>query len=120
MAAEDGAVLGMLLALVAQRLGSQTDSLDGTLGGLISESLTVYEDLRKAPTTANVNGALRNRGAFHMQDGILQWMRDFVLRYSGMTRETDWVGLMSRRQSQTLASDAIRECKTRIGQSSIH
>ncbi|KAE8421584.1 hypothetical protein BDV36DRAFT_280645 [Aspergillus pseudocaelatus] len=120
MAGEDGAVLGILLGLVAQRLDSQTNSSDETLNSLIYESLTVYEDLRKAPTTANVNGALRNRGAFHMQDGILQWMRDLVLGYSGMTRETDWVGLMSRRQSQTLASDAIRGCKRRIGELSIH
>ncbi|KAE8138848.1 hypothetical protein BDV38DRAFT_270371 [Aspergillus pseudotamarii] len=119
MAAEDGAVLGMLLGLVAQRLNSHKNSSDETLSSLIHESLTVYEDLRKAPTTANVNGAIRNRGAFHMQDGILQWIRDFILGHSGMTRETDWVGLMSRRQARALASDAIRECKRRIGESSI-
>lgn len=62
MAAEDGAVLGMLMGSVVERIDTPTDSLDATLGGLISESLNVYEDLRKAPTTANVNGALRNRG----------------------------------------------------------
>lgn len=115
MAAEDGAVLGMLMGSVVERIDTQTDSLDATLGGLISESLNVYEDLRKAPTTANVNGALRNRGAFHMRDGIMQWMRDFVLGYSGMTRETDWIGLMSRRQSHTLSADPMQECKKRIG-----
>ncbi|KAF7627606.1 putative salicylate hydroxylase [Aspergillus flavus] len=115
MAAEDGAVLGMLMGSVVERIDTPTDSLDATLGGLISESLNVYEDLRKAPTTANVNGALRNRGAFHMRDGIMQWMRDFVLGYSGMTRETDWIGLMSRRQSHTLSADPMHECKKRIG-----
>ncbi|OGM50599.1 salicylate hydroxylase, partial [Aspergillus bombycis] len=114
MASEDGAVLGLLLGSVVKRLESQTDSSDVTLRDLVSESLTVYEGLRKARTTANVNGALRNRGAFHMQDGILQWMRDLVLGYSGMTHETDWIGLMSRRQSHTLAFDTIQDCKRRI------
>ncbi|KNG86763.1 salicylate hydroxylase [Aspergillus nomiae NRRL 13137] len=114
MASEDGAVLGLLLGSIVKHLENQPDSSDITLRDMVFESLTVYEDLRKPRTTANVNGALRNRGAFHMPDGILQWMRDLVLGYSGMTHETDSIGLMSRRQSNTLAYDAIEECKIRI------
>ncbi|GAB1203813.1 hypothetical protein APSETT445_002453 [Aspergillus pseudonomiae] len=114
MASEDGTVLGLLLGSIVKCLENQPDSSEITLRDLVSKSLTVYEDLRKPRTTANVNGALRNRGAFHMPDGILQWMRDLVLGYSGMTHETDWIGLMSRRQSHTLAYDAVEECKIRI------
>ncbi|KAB8254308.1 hypothetical protein BDV32DRAFT_157088 [Aspergillus pseudonomiae] len=114
MASEDGTVLGLLLGSIVKRLENQPDSSDITFRDMLSKSLTIYEDLRKPRTAANVNGALRNRGAFHMQDGILQWMRDLVLGYSGMTHETDWIGLMSRRQSHTLAYDAIEECKIRI------
>lgn len=114
MAVQDGAVLGMLLGHVAKHLADQGDLENEQWKITICDAFGIYEDLRKAHTTASVKGALRNRGVFHMQDGILQWLRDLVLGYSGMTQETDWIGLMSKRQAQSLASDALAECKRRL------
>ncbi|KAB8238715.1 putative salicylate hydroxylase [Aspergillus alliaceus] len=114
MAVQDGAVLGMLLGHVAKRLADQGDLEIEQRKITICDAFGIYEDLRKARTTASVKGALRNREVFHMQDGILQWLRDLVLGYSGMTQETDWIGLMSKRQAQSLASDALAECKRRL------
>jgi salicylate hydroxylase len=116
MAIEDGLVLGMLLGSVTKRIADLEDPNNEVLKATIRDAFIVFEDLRKARTTRSVQGALRNREAFHMKDGILQWLRDWTLSWSGMTKETDWVGLMSNRQSQTLAHDVLIDCKRRISE----
>ncbi|KAF7590660.1 hypothetical protein BBP40_002552 [Aspergillus hancockii] len=119
MAVEDGVVLGMLLGSVTKRLAGVDDRNNEILRASIRDAFIVYEDLRKERTTCSVQGALRNRGAFHMNDGILQWLRDLTLSWSGMTKETDWIGLMSSRQSQTLAPDVVSDCKKRINKTKL-
>ncbi|GFG12539.1 putative salicylate hydroxylase [Aspergillus udagawae] len=105
MAAEDGAVLGMLLHHI-----SSTEDYKSK----ISQALKLYEEIRKSRTARNVQGAIRNRGGFHLADGILQRLRDLVLRWSGLTRETDWIGLMSSRQRAVLGFNVLQEVEQRM------
>ncbi|GAQ09511.1 3-hydroxybenzoate 6-hydroxylase [Aspergillus lentulus] len=105
MAVEDGAVLGMLLHHVAYSQDYKSR---------IPQALQLYENIRKSRTARNVQGAIRNRGAFHLADGILQRLRDFVLSWSGLTRETDWIGLMSLRQRAVLGFDVLQEVEQRM------
>ncbi|GFG22428.1 putative salicylate hydroxylase [Aspergillus udagawae] len=105
MAAEDGAVLGMLLHHIASSEDYKSK---------IPQALKLYEDIRKSRTARNVQGAIRNRGGFHLADGILQRLRDLVLRWSGLTRETDWIGLMSSRQRAVLGFDVLQEVEQRM------
>ncbi|PLB47432.1 putative salicylate hydroxylase [Aspergillus steynii IBT 23096] len=108
MAVEDGAVLGMLLGAVASRRGSLTA---GTRTPDIPDVLKLYEEIRKPYTSRNVNGAVRNRSIFHLEDGIVQWLRDKVMGLSGLTRETDWSYIMSYRYRQMLGTDVLREAE---------
>ncbi|KAH7161940.1 hypothetical protein B0J13DRAFT_632650 [Dactylonectria estremocensis] len=71
MAAEDGAVLGKLLGLLKR---SGLCASRGT--AFMSEVLKIYEGLRKARTTLNVQGAKSNQRAYHTPDGPLQEARD--------------------------------------------
>ncbi|KAJ5893406.1 hypothetical protein N7495_005097, partial [Penicillium taxi] len=117
MAVEDGAVVGKLLGLL------QTHYLNSTKFGndqslsrlstqyLIAGVLALYEKNRKSRTTRNVRGAVMNRKLFHMQDGILQKIRDFVLGYTGVTRKSDWTWFSSFRQRQTLGLDVLQDCE---------
>jgi salicylate hydroxylase len=105
MAVEDGAMLGMLLHHVASSQDYKSK---------IPQALQLYEDIRKGRTARNVQGAIRNRGGFHLADGILQRLRDFVLSWSGLTRDTDWIGLMSLRQRAVLGFDVLQEVEQRM------
>ncbi|GIK00073.1 hypothetical protein Aspvir_004088 [Aspergillus viridinutans] len=105
MAVEDGAMLGMLLYHIASSQDYKSK---------IPQALKLYEDIRKSRTARNVQGAIRNRGAFHLADGILQRLRDLVLRWSGLTRDTDWIGLVSSRQRAVLGFDVLQEVEQRM------
>ncbi|EAW17776.1 putative salicylate hydroxylase [Aspergillus fischeri NRRL 181] len=107
MAVEDGAVLGLLLHHVASSQDYKSK---------IPQALTLYEDIRKSRTARNVQGAIRNRGGFHLEDGILQRLRDLVLSWSGLTWETDWIGLMSSRQRAVLGFDVLQEVEQRMSE----
>ncbi|KAM5358691.1 hypothetical protein ACJZ2D_015082 [Fusarium nematophilum] len=78
MAAEDGIVLGNLLGLL-----NRSELYTSQGNGLIPEVLKIYESLRKARTTLNVQGAKSNQYAFHLPDGPLQEARDASLLSSG-------------------------------------
>ncbi|KAH1498606.1 hypothetical protein KXW18_005215 [Aspergillus fumigatus] len=105
MAVEDGAVLGLLLHHVASSPDYRSK---------IPQALKLYEDVRKPRTARNVQGAIRNRGGFHLEDGLLQRLRDLVLSWSGLTRGTDWIGLMSSRQRAVLGFDVLQEVEQRM------
>lgn len=111
MAVEDGAVLGILLGSMVSRSSS---TQVGTNTPDIPAILKLYEEMRKPYTSRNVNGAVRNRSIFHMEDGILQWLRDKVLSVSGLTRETDWSYIMSFRYRQMLGEDVLHETGRRL------
>lgn len=117
MVVEDGAVIGKLLgSLQAHILKSNisenksSQSSKSSAQKLTAEVLALYEKNRKARTTRNVQGAVRNRTLFHMQDGILQKIRDFVLSYAGVTRKSDWTWILSFRQSQVYSLDVLEDC----------
>jgi salicylate hydroxylase len=112
MAVEDGAFIGKLLGslqtyilTLSGRENKIAPSSRASVQYLTGEVLKVYERTRKTRTTRNVQGAIMNRKLFHMQDGILQKIRDFVLGYAGVTRKSDWTWLSSFRQGQTLGLD---------------
>lgn len=117
MAVEDGAVIGKLLGSLQTYIltsGGRENERDlssrASVHYLTGEILKLYERNRKARTTRNVQGAVTNRKLFHMQDGILQKIRDFVLGYAGVTRKSDWTWLSSFRQDQTLGLDVLEDC----------
>ncbi|KAF7166261.1 hypothetical protein CNMCM5623_000018 [Aspergillus felis] len=107
MAVEDGAVLGILLHHIASSQDYKSK---------IPQALKLYEDIRKSRTARNVQGAIRNRGLFHLDDGILQRLRDLVLGWSGLTRETDWIGLMSSRQRAVLGFDVLQDVEQKMAE----
>lgn len=83
MAVEDGVVLGELLSSFdALRLEEQSSLSEKAS---IHSILVLYESLRKARTTINVQGSVRNRHMFHMHDGPEQVTRDQDLA------QVDWV-----------------------------
>lgn len=104
MAVEDGAVIGKLL-------GSLQDQKSSNDSSFVASVLNLYEQIRKAQTTRNVRGAVMNRQLFHINDGILQVIRDFALGYAGVTRKSDWTWFSSFRQRQTLGNDVLDDCK---------
>ncbi|KAJ6127626.1 Monooxygenase FAD-binding [Penicillium sp. IBT 18751x] len=104
MAVEDGAVIGKLLGFLQDRNLSNDSSL-------VASVLKIYEQIRKTRTTRNVHGAAMNRQLFHIDDGIFQIIRDFALRYAGVTRKSDWTWFSSFRQRQTLGNDVLRDCE---------
>lgn len=117
MAVEDGAVIGKLLGSLQTQILAPSSSDEQPLSTrfstqeLTAEVLALYETNRKARTTRNVQGAVKNRKLFHIQDGILQIIRDFVLGYAGVTRKSDWTWFSSLRQSQTLGLDVLEDCE---------
>jgi salicylate hydroxylase len=117
MAVEDGAVIGKLLgSLQVQVLepdssGNEPSRLTASSAqNLTTEVLALYEKSRKTRTTRNVQGAVRNRKLFHMPDGFLQKIRDFVLGFAGVTRKSDWTYISSSKQSDTLGLDVLEDC----------
>jgi salicylate hydroxylase len=112
MAVEDGAVLGKLLGLLNARCSADPSlSRDESVKLALTSLLKFYEQLRKTRTTRNVHGAIVNRKIFHLEDGILQSIRDLLLRYAGLTRETDWTWVSSFRQRHMLGFDVLEDCK---------
>ncbi|KAJ4152088.1 hypothetical protein NW765_017597 [Fusarium oxysporum] len=71
MAVEDGAVLGKLLGLL-----NKSPVYTSRQPGHLSQVLKIYEGLRKARTTLNVQGATSNQHAYHVPDGPEQEERD--------------------------------------------
>jgi salicylate hydroxylase len=112
MAVEDGTVIGTLLGLLQADLsnGQITLSTEVSLKEAQSSLLKLYEELRKPRTTRNVKNALVNRWIFHLEDGLLQTARDFLLRMVGMTRESDWTW-WSYLQKQALGFDVLQDCE---------
>lgn len=118
MAVEDGAVIGKLLGLLRahyldpQNFGSDPSiSTRSSAQDLTAAVLTLYEKCRKARTSRNVQGAIMNRKLFHISDGVLQMIRDFLLGYAGVTQKSDWTWLSSFRQGQTLGLDVLADCE---------
>ncbi|GIJ92395.1 hypothetical protein Asppvi_011377 [Aspergillus pseudoviridinutans] len=110
MAVEDGAVLGMLLTLYMRYVTDwkrtyKEESMKSHLPAL----LKLYEDVRKPRASSSVDYAIHNRRYFHWEDGFLQRLRDLVLRLSGMTRDTDWIGFVSSKQGKVLGYDVLEE-----------
>lgn len=62
MAIEDGAALGVLLGSLSTLTTANRESH-------VPEILKLYESMRKARTTVNVEGAAENRILYHMEDG---------------------------------------------------
>jgi salicylate hydroxylase len=114
MAVEDGAVIGKLLGSLQTQIirpdSSGNEPSQSSVQKLTAEVLALYEKNRKARTTQNVQGAVRNRGLYHMPDGILQRIRDFLLSYAGVTRKSDWTWITSFRQRQTICLDVLEDC----------
>ncbi|OQE80171.1 hypothetical protein PENNAL_c0047G07639 [Penicillium nalgiovense] len=118
MAVEDGAVIGKLLGLLQVHYldprnsgSSPSISMQSSARDLTAAVLTLHEKCRKARTTRNVQGAVMNRKLFHIPDGLLQRIRDFLLGYAGVTRKSDWTWLSSFRQGQTLSLDVLEDCQ---------
>jgi salicylate hydroxylase len=116
MAVEDGFAIGKLLGLTNQHLqavhGSDpTLSTRETAQNIIPGVLEIYERLRKARTTRSVQIAMRNRRIFHISDGIIQTVRDFLLSFMGVTRQSDWTWLFSWRMRQMLCHDLRGDCE---------
>ncbi|KAJ5807396.1 hypothetical protein N7447_010852 [Penicillium robsamsonii] len=118
MAVEDGAVIGKLLGLLqAHYLNPRNHGSDPSVSthssaqDLTAAVLTLYEKCRKARTTRNVQGAIMNRKLFHISDGFLQMIRDFILGYAGVTPKSDWTWLFSFRQGQTLGLNVLEDCE---------
>ncbi|OJJ04025.1 hypothetical protein ASPVEDRAFT_54276 [Aspergillus versicolor CBS 583.65] len=110
MAVEDGFAIGKLLGLLNTTFENATGS--EPQARLIPQIFAVYEQIRKTRTTRNVQAAARNRMIFHIPDGIVQAVRDFVLGYAGMTKKSDWTWLFSARMRSTLYHDLAGECET--------
>ncbi|KAL3478497.1 hypothetical protein BJX99DRAFT_245468 [Aspergillus californicus] len=113
MAVEDGLALGKLLGLLHDHFSEDSnteDSASPSAREAIADILNLYENLRKARTTRNVQGAIRNRGIFHIGDGIIQIIRDFILSHAGVARTSDWTFFFSARMRQTLYHDLVGDC----------
>ncbi|KAL4927995.1 uncharacterized protein BDV17DRAFT_282237 [Aspergillus undulatus] len=111
MAVEDGFAIGKLLGLLQHHLNANDSSRDTELARYISAVLSIYESIRKSRTTTSVQAAIRNRRAFHIRDGILQIIRDFLISNMGMTRKSDWTWFFSRRMRWTLDHDLAGDCE---------
>jgi salicylate hydroxylase len=116
MAVEDGFAIGKLLGLTNEHLqdahGSDaTLSTRETAQSIIPAVLKIYEHIRKARTSRSVRTAMMNRRLFHISDGIVQTVRDFLLSYMGVTRQSDWSWLFSWRMRQMLYHDLLGDCE---------
>jgi salicylate hydroxylase len=116
MAVEDGFAIGKLLGRAKEFLleSSGDDpalSTRETAQSIIPAVLKIYEPIRKARTTRSVQTAMRNRKVFHISDGIVQTVRDFLLSYMGVTRQSDWTWLFSWRMRQMLYHDLLGDCE---------
>ncbi|KAJ5648325.1 hypothetical protein N7490_004697 [Penicillium lividum] len=115
MAVEDGALIGKLLGLLQARYSSlgndpSLSANESTQTTLVS-LLELYEQIRKKRTTRSVQGAIMNRKLFHMPDGLLVRIRNFLVRYAGVTLKSDWTWFSSFRQRQILGYDVLQDSK---------
>ena len=110
MAVEDGAIIGKLLGLLQNQYqkgeGSPSEAGKPDQGAIISV-LSLFEKLRKKRTTRNVQGAIKNRKLFHVKDGIASSVRNFALRYAGVTRKSDRLWFSSHRMKKNLVFDSL-------------
>ena len=104
MAVEDGATLARLLGLLTK----SADVL-GVPMKHVAEILKLYETIRKARTTLNVQGASNNRYWYHLYDGSLQEERDKVL--AGGPNTIKWTYLDAAYQKQVLGFDAVEDAE---------
>ncbi|KAL2822451.1 hypothetical protein BJX63DRAFT_417549 [Aspergillus granulosus] len=117
MAVEDGFAIGQLFGLMNKILLETHTTDDQFLSaqeapqGTVHAVLKIYERVRKARTTRSVRMAMMNRRIFHIPDGVIRVIRDFVLSYVGMTRRSDWTWFFSWRMRQTLYHDLAGECE---------
>lgn len=105
MAVEDGAVLGRLLGLANSRDKSASSA------STIPEVLKLYESLRKARTTANVQGAVSNRKMYHLHDGPDQERRDDGLRKTDWRSASEWSFVDFDYSRHIMAFDAVQDCE---------
>lgn len=104
MAVEDGAVIGELLGLLnsnAKTVGSVQEN--------IPEILKLYETLRKARTTLNVQGAVANKYWYHLADGPQQEARDTAL--AGGPDTTGWSWISPDYQMALVGFDSVADSK---------
>ncbi|KAL4937814.1 hypothetical protein BDV06DRAFT_215602 [Aspergillus oleicola] len=113
MAVEDGFTIGALLGMLDKYLNASPSDTNPPPepSPYIPYILSLYESIRKARTTATVQVAVRNRRVFHVADGILQMIRDFLIANMGVTRKTDWTWFFSRRMRATLDHDLAGDCE---------
>ncbi|KAL4949234.1 hypothetical protein BDW69DRAFT_198262 [Aspergillus filifer] len=114
MAVEDGFTIGTLLGLLDKHIGNTLVTNDinpPEPAAYIPQILALYEAIRKSRTTATVQVAVRNRRVFHVADGIIQMIRDFLIGNMGVTRKTDWTWVFSRRMRATLDHDLVGDCE---------
>ncbi|KAL3488002.1 hypothetical protein BJX62DRAFT_227636 [Aspergillus germanicus] len=116
MAVEDGFAIGKLLGRANEFLlesggDDPTLSTRETAQSIVPAVLRIYERVRKARTTRSVQIAMRNRRIFHISDGIIQTVRDFLLSYMGVTQQSDWTWLFSWRMRQMLYHDLRGDCE---------
>ncbi|KAF5650801.1 salicylate hydroxylase [Fusarium tjaetaba] len=112
MAVEDGAVLGKLLGLLDKSQPRMTE-----LRNRVPEILKVYESLRKARTSANVQGAASNRQTYHFPDGPDQEARDAWISSSKSSPSTYTYAFADPEYLRTMLAfdciaDSIRAFKT--------
>ena len=100
MAVEDGAVLGRILGLL-----SQSAEIFGRPVDHMNEALKLYETIRKARTTLNVQGAAHNRYWYHLHDGSAQQERDQAFAEGRNT--VNWTYLDPEYHRQVLGFDAV-------------
>lgn len=105
MAVEDGAVLGKLLGLL-----NQSEVYKSQAPRRLSNVLKLYESLRKARTSNNVQGAISNRYTYHLLDGPEQEARDAWLASSRTTPPPDGQTLGDHEYLETmLAFDCVTD-----------
>ncbi|QGI68533.1 hypothetical protein CEK26_012494 [Fusarium fujikuroi] len=105
MAVEDGAVLGKLLGLL-----NQSEVYKSQAPRRLSNMLKLYESLRKARTSNNVQGAISNRYTYHLLDGPEQEARDAWLASSRTTPPPDGQTLGDHEYLKTmLAFDCVTD-----------
>ena len=110
MAVEDGAVLGLLLGKVVQKVSNDRSSARSE--DAIASTLKLYENLRKSRTTLNVLGAVANRELFHLHDGSEQEERDLKLKnFDWLDGRSKWKWLDMQYQDDLLRFDAISDAE---------
>ena len=107
MAVEDGAVLGRMLGLLNQ----STDVFSRPVNH-VNAVLKLYETIRKARTTLNVQGAAHNRYWYHLHDGSVQQERDKAFAEGCNT--INWTYLDPEYHRQVLGFDAVADAETRF------